>query len=119
MNDKWQDILQKNGQISEQKLMDYLEGRLSPDESHEVEKLMVDSGFIDDAVEGLSEMKDKQKIAGILHDLNGQLNKKISQKAKKNKLLIPDQLTLTVATTITVLLLIVIAYVIYRMYHSS
>ncbi len=119
MNDKWHDILQKTGQISEQKLMDYLEGRLSPEESHEVEKLMVDSGFIDDAVEGLSEMKDKQKIAIILQELNGQLTKKVRQKSKKNKLLLPDQFTLTIATTVTILLLVVIAYVIYRMYHSS
>ena len=119
MNDKWQDILQKTGQISEQKLMDYLQGRLSPEESHEVEKLMVDSGFIDDAVEGLSEMKDKQKIAVILQELNGHLNSKIKQKSKKNKLIIPDQLTLTIATTVTVLLLIVMAYVIYRMYHTG
>jgi hypothetical protein len=119
MNDKWHDILQKTGQISEQKLMDYLEGKLSPGEAHEVEKLMADSGFLDDAVEGLSEMKDKQKIATILQELNGQLNTRIKQKTRKNKLLIPDQLTLTVATTVTLLLLIVIAYVIYRMYHSS
>jgi len=119
MNDKWQDILQKTGQISEQKLMDYLEGRLTPEESHEVEKLMVDSGFIDDAVEGLSEMKDKQKIAVILQELNGQLKTRIRQKTKRNKLLIPDQLTLAVVTTVTVLFLIIIAYVIYRMYHSS
>jgi CHASE3 domain sensor protein len=119
MNDKWQDILQKTGQISEQKLMDYLEGRLTPEESHEVEKLMADSGFIDDAVEGLSEMKDKQKIAVILQELNGQLKTRIRQKTKRNKLLLPDQLTLAVVTTVTVLFLIIIAYVIYRMYHSS
>jgi len=67
----------------------------------------------------LSEMKDKQKIASILQELNGHLNTKVKQKSKKNKLLIPDQLTLTIATTITILLLIVIGYVIYRMYHTS
>ncbi len=119
MNDKWLDILQKSGHISEQKLMDYLQGKLSPEESHDVEKLMIDSGFINDAVEGLSEMKDKQKIATILQELNGQLTKKIHPKSRKNSLFIPDQLTLAVATTVTVLLLIIIAYVIYRMYHSS
>ena len=119
MNDKWHDILNKSGQITEQKLMDYLEGRLSPDDAHEVEKLMVDSGFLDDAVEGLSQMKDKQKIAGILQELNGQLKTKTRLKKKKNLLIIPDQLTPAVASTITVLLLIVIAYVIYRMYHTS
>jgi len=119
MNDKWHDILNKSGQITEQKLMDYLEGRLSPDDAHEVEKLMVDSGFLDDAVEGLSQMKDKQKIAGILQELNGHLKTRTKPKKKKNLLIIPDQLTLAVATTITVLLLIVIAYVIYRMYHTS
>lgn len=119
MNDKWHDILNQSGHINEQKLMDYLQGKLSPEESHDVEKLMVDSGFINDAVEGLSEIKDKQKIATILLEINGHLSKKIHRDTKKNKLMIPDQFTLTIAATVTVLLLIVIAYVIYRMYHNT
>ena len=62
MSENWLDILSKNSNIDQQKLLDYLEGKLSEEERHEVEKLMADSDFINDAVEGLENMKDKQKI---------------------------------------------------------
>ncbi len=119
MNDKWNDIISNpSDHIDEQMLMDYLEGKLSPEEKHRVELMMAESGFIDDAVDGLSGMKDKQKIATILHELNGQLHSKTAKNRKKYNLLIPDQQTLTIATLVTILLLVVIGFVIYKMMQS-
>jgi hypothetical protein len=116
MKDKWNDIVnQPSEQINEKMLMDYLEGNLSPEEKRKVELIMSESGFVDDAVEGLASMKDKQKIATILHELNSQLHQKTKKKATKYNVLIPDQQTLTIASIITVLLLAVIAFVIYKM----
>ncbi|HLO82396.1 MAG TPA: hypothetical protein VK166_15635 [Chitinophagaceae bacterium] len=116
MNDKWNDIINDpSDHIDEQMLMDYLEGKLSPDEKHRVELMMAESGFIDDAVDGLSGMKDKQKIATILHELNSQLHSKTAKKRKKYNLLIPDQQTLTIASLVTILLLVVVGFVIYKM----
>ena len=37
-----------------------VEGKLSDKEKHEVESVLADSAFMDDAAEGLAEMKDKQ-----------------------------------------------------------
>jgi uncharacterized membrane protein YvbJ len=47
--------------------------------------------------------------------LNAQLHTKTSQKRKKYNQLIPDQQTLTIASIVTILLLVVIAFVIYKM----
>jgi hypothetical protein len=116
MNDKWNDIINDPpDHIDEQMLMDYLEGRLTPEERHKVEIMMAESGFIDDALEGLSGMKDKQKIAIILQDLNSQLHHRTTKKRKKFNLLIPDQQTLTIASIVTILILVVMAFVIYKM----
>lgn len=119
MNDKWNDIVNDSfEQIDEKMLMDYLEGRLSPEEKRRVELMMSESGFIDDAVDGLSGMKDKQKIATILQELNSQLHRKTAKKPRKFNVLIPDQQTLTIAAIVTVLLLVIIAFVIYKMMQS-
>lgn len=119
MNHNWNDIINDpSDHIDEQMLMDYLEGRLTPEEKHRVEIMMAESGFIDDAVDGLSGMKDKQKIATILHELNAQLQNKTSKRKKKYNLLIPDQQTLTIASIVTILILAVMAFVIYKMMQS-
>jgi hypothetical protein len=119
MNHNWNDIINEHSDhIDEQMLMDYLEGRLTPEEKHRVEIIMAESGFIDDAVEGLSGMKDKQKIATILQELNTQLHNKTSTRKKKYNLLIPDQQTLTIASIVTILILVVMAFVIYKMMQS-
>jgi anti-sigma factor RsiW len=44
------------GQLPEDKLMAYLEGRLSPEEQHEVEEWLADEGMESDAMEGLKEL---------------------------------------------------------------
>ena len=119
MTDKWKDILTQKSALDPQKLMDYLEGKLSDKEKHEVESVLADSAFMDDAAEGLNEMKDKQKIASILFELNSQLHKKTQQRRKlqfSNRLPFPGWL---IFTTITIILLIVLAYIIFRMYTTA
>lgn len=119
MNGNLQDIMNStSGRVTEQQLMDYLEGKLPPEQAHEVEKMMADSGFLDDAVEGLSHMKDKQRIATILHELNSKLHAKTRKQKSKHAHLLPDQQTLSIVALLTVLLLAVLAYVIFRMYQS-
>jgi anti-sigma factor RsiW len=119
MTDKWKDILSQKSSVDPQKLMDYLEGKLSDKEKHEVESVLADSAFMDDAAEGLAEMKDKQKIASILFELNSQLHKKTQQRRKlqfSNRRPFPGWL---IFATVTIILLVVLAYIIYRMYTTA
>ena len=58
MNDELLNILSNsNKDIDNQKLMDYLSGKLSADEKHDFEKALVDSEMMNDAVEGLEKIK--------------------------------------------------------------
>jgi hypothetical protein len=107
-----------SGDLNEQTLMDYLQGRLNAEQAHMVEKKMVESGFLNDAVEGLTDMKDKQRIAAILQELNGKLQTKTEKKKERFSPLIPDQQTLTIVSLITILLLIILSFVIYKMSRS-
>lgn len=119
MSEKWLEILSHHSHVDQQKLLDYLEGKLSEEEKHEVEKLMADSDFINEAMEGLENMRDKQKIASVLHELNSNLSKRIHQRRnRKLKNRFPD-LTLAIAATVTILLLIFLAFIIYKMYTTK
>jgi len=104
--------------VYEQQLMDYLEGRLSPEQAHDMEKMMADSGFLDDAVEGLSLMKDRKELSGILRDLNSRLQGKVRKQKQKQRADLPGTLTVTIIALLTVLALVTLAYIIFRMYPS-
>lgn len=114
MKAQWQDILAGQSSLDPQKLLDYLEGKLSDADKHAVEAMLADSAFMDDAMEGLDQVKDKQKIAAILQELNGQLRK---QAQSRNRLRsrpagFPGWLLFSV---VTIVLLIVLAFIIYKM----
>jgi hypothetical protein len=116
MNDKSRDIMHSSsGHVDEQKLMDYLEGKLSREQVYEVEQMMTESGFLNEAMEGLSDMKDKQRIATILHELNSKLQVKTQKQKRKDQPLFPNQQTLTLVVLITILLLVILGFVIYKM----
>jgi anti-sigma factor RsiW len=87
MNSDLLNILSNSGKdIDNQQLMDYLAGKLSAEQKHEVEKRMAENEFMNDALEGLEAVKDKRDINLFVEQLNRDLQKKLQQKkAKKQK----------------------------------
>jgi len=69
--------------ISHQKLMNYLEGKLSPEEMHEVEKEMLDSGMTSDAIEGLQSVSDTGKLRNYEKDLQRKLKQQLQKRDKR------------------------------------
>lgn len=69
-----------NKDIDNQLLMDYVAGKLSDSKKHEVEKLMAESGFINDAMEGLENTTDPKDLSLTIDQLNRDLHKKLSQR---------------------------------------
>jgi anti-sigma factor RsiW len=115
MKQPWDDILNADATIDPQKLLDYLEGRLDDKEKHAVEAMLADSPFLDDALEGLGNMKDKQKIAAILQELNHHLRHNAQSRNRRGgtkKLSFPGWLLFA---TVTIILLAVIGFIIYKM----
>lgn len=84
MSGNLKDILSNlNPGIDQETLLLYLQGKLSAEQQHEIEKQMLQDDFEADAMEGLSGIDDKEKIRLMVDQLNHDLRKKTT--AKKNK----------------------------------
>ena len=109
MSKQLKDILSNaNKDITEQELLNYLANKLTDDERYILEKNMANDAFINDAVEGLQEIRSKDKLALYVEQLNNDLHKKINLKKKRrNKLKWKDQPHNYIAIIIILTLLIV------------
>lgn len=115
MEDKLSDILSNsNKDIDNQKLMDYLSGKLTGEEKHDVEKQMADSEFVNDAVEGLEALKNKKDLDLFVAQLNTDLHRQLDKKKKRKlKRALKSQPWLYLAIVL-LLLLTVIGYIVIR-----
>jgi hypothetical protein len=117
MSDDLKDILSNlNPDIDQETLLRYLQGTLSAEKQHEVEKKIMDHEFEADAVEGLEQFQDKKKIQDMVLQLNRDLKKKTE---KKNKYKNARKAALdpwVILAIILVLVLVVISYFIIRRY---
>ncbi|MEO5782061.1 MAG: hypothetical protein ABIQ07_02255 [Ginsengibacter sp.] len=120
MNNELKNILyNSNKDIDNQKLMDYLSGKLSAEEKHEIEKQMADSDFVNDAVEGLEDVKNKKDLSLFVEQLNTNLHKQLDKKKKrKQKRALKDQPWLHLAVII-LLLLIIICFIVIKKHLDS
>lgn len=103
----------QQGNLPEDKLMAYLEGRLSPQEQREVEALLGDDGPESDALEGLNELG-----ANEAKQLSTRINYKLQHDLRTNKYrskkLYGDNKWAWLAVLI-VLLLCVLGYVVIKL----
>ena len=92
MSDDLLNILSNsNKDIDNQKLMDYLSDKLSAQDKHAFEEEMIDSDFMNDAVEGLEIFKKKTDINEYSIQLNKNLRKNIeTKKFRRSKRKIKD-----------------------------
>lgn len=115
MNEDLKNILSNsNKDIDNQKLMDYISGKLSGPEKHEMEKLLLESDFMDDAVQGLEQFKNKKDLAGFVEQLNANLHKQLDKKnRRKAKRKLKDQSWVYLAV-ILILLLVIVSYLVIK-----
>ena len=115
MDDKLLNILSNsNKDIDNQKLMDYLSAKLSAEEKHEIEKQMADSDFVNDAVEGLEDVKNKKDLSFFVEQINADLHKQLEKKkTRKQKRRLKDQPWIYLAIVL-LLLLIIICFIVIK-----
>src|SRR5579872_4439919 len=82
-NDLLNILSNSNKDIDNQQLMDYLSGKLSGREQHEIEQSMADNDFMNDAVEGLQHFGDKKDIQDYVVQLNADLQKNLQKKKQR------------------------------------
>lgn len=84
MNKDLLDILSNsNKDIDNQQLMDYLSGKLSGEAAHEVERSMADNEFLNDAIEGLQQLKGKKNMQAYVDELNAAMHKSLEKKKER------------------------------------
>jgi anti-sigma factor RsiW len=71
--------------IDEDQLLAYIEGRLSPADQHALEEVLDADPFLNDAVEGLAEVKDKEHLKQITTQINLQLRRQIKSRKQKRR----------------------------------
>ncbi len=103
--------------FTEEDYLHYLNQELSPEEAHLIEKEMLEDGFVNDAMEGLSAIKSKEAIEASVENLNRQLNKIVQTRIdKKRKRKLPSNQWAIIAVGITLVLIIITFYIIH-LYH--
>lgn len=114
MSNELKDILSNlNGNVEQEKLLQYLNKKLSPGESHELEKQLMDDDFANDAIEGLEQLKDKAGLTKQIDELNASLRKQVSKrKNRKEKRAIPSQYWTYIAICLLLILLVAAFFVI-------
>ena len=117
MEEKFKDILSNlSTEIDQETLLLYLQGKLSHDKKHEIEKQIMQHEFNEDAAEGLSEFKDKEQLIYLVEMLNRDLKKKTAiKKQRREKMKIKDQPWLYISILILIILLAMAYIFIHRM----
>ena len=102
--------------IEQETLLLYLQNKLPAEKLHDIEKAMANSEFTRDALEGLSQMRDKEKITRMVDSLNRDLKKKVEKKKLfREKLRIKSEPWFYFAIIIFIILIVLCYLLIYRM----
>jgi uncharacterized membrane protein YvbJ len=92
--------------------MDYISGKLSGKDKHEVEKWIVDNHFENEALDGLQIVKDKKNLEAYVNQLNKELNQYLQQKKQRRDRKKIKEIPWPYVAIVLVLLLVIIAYVV-------
>jgi anti-sigma factor RsiW len=112
MHDNLLNILSdSNKDIDNQKLMDYISGKLSGEQKHEVEKWMADNPLVSEAIEGLQQTSSENSAKAV-EQINKQLRIHLQQrKRKKESRFIPVNMWTYVAIVLILLIIVVAVFV--------
>lgn len=115
MSDNLKDILSNlNKGTDQEKLLAYLQKQLADKEAHDIEQQMSDDPFMNDAVEGLEDFKNKKDLSLYVQQLNKDLKKQTKKKflkKQKRKLANHPWMFFTIVLLLT---LAIIGYVIIK-----
>src|SRR5258708_13773315 len=107
-------LANSNKDIDNQQLMDYLSGKLSAEELHEVERSMADNEFLNDAVEGLQQMSNKKDMQAYVDELNATMQKTLEKKKQRRLKRRLKEDPWGLLAVILVITLCILAYIIIR-----
>jgi hypothetical protein len=117
MSENLKDILSNlNPEVDQETLLLYLQGKLTAEQQHEVEKKMLEDDFESDAMEGLEKIKDKKQLSFLVEQLQRDLKKKTEKKKRFREKL---QLKLDPWLIILIVLILLLVIISYILIHKS
>ncbi|MDQ6608651.1 MAG: hypothetical protein M3Y85_02395 [Bacteroidota bacterium] len=116
MNENLKDILSNlHSEVDQETLLNYLQGKLSTGEQHELEKNLLNDDFETDALEGLEGFKDKRNIQSLIAQLNGDLKKKTKKKSWRLRPEVKLEPWLLIAIILILLIAVLGYFIIHKM----
>ena len=120
MQENLKDILSHlSTEVDQETLLLYLQGKLSAEQQHEVEKKLMNSDFASDAAEGLQGFKDQQRLELLVKQLNRDLRSKTDKKKAYRERRIIKLDPWIIITLIVILVLVVISFFILQKYSAA
>ena len=113
-NDLLNILSNSNKDIDNQKLMDYLSGKLHDQEKNEVERWIASNDFSEEAMEGLQQFKDPQALQAYVSILHKHLQSQLQQKRENRKRRKIKEAPWLYLSAFLILLLAIIAYLIIK-----
>lgn len=103
------DILSDNsGEYSKEKLLQYLNKELPPEEMRTIEKALLDSPMLNDALEGLQEIQQNKRLPEIEKEIDNRLQQYLNKrKARKSRHSISDMSWIYITIIIIIVLLLI------------
>ena len=108
-------LANSNKDIDNQQLMDYLSGKLSGEALHELEKSMAGDEFLNDAVEGLQQVGNRQQMESYVEELNAAMQKSLDKKKQRRLRRRFKEEPWTYVAIIVVIVLCVLGYIVIRL----
>ncbi|PWT70395.1 MAG: hypothetical protein C5B59_20725 [Bacteroidetes bacterium] len=115
-NELFNILSNSNREVDNQKLMDYLSGKLAGHDKEEMENWIASSKLMQDAVEGLGKMPDKAKLQGYVDQLNKQLHQHLQDKKLRRERKRLKEYPWIYLTIVLILLICVLGWFIVRQY---
>lgn len=118
-NDLLDILSSKTSAITSEQLINYLSGTLDNNEKHELEKLLLNSGIENEALEGLQMIASREKLSQYESEINKALREKLLQKKKKRRSKFTVQLSFLVILTVALLVLITLVWLLIHLSQTS
>jgi hypothetical protein len=113
MKDNLKDILAHlNKDVDQETLLLYLQGKLSNEQQHEVEKHLLDNEFASEAVEGLGQVSSGNEVSKVVEELNKNLRIKTIRKKKPRRIAELKEDKWLWISVLILLMLVLICYII-------
>jgi len=114
MSDLFNILSNSNKDIDNQKLMDYLSGKLAGRDKDEFEQQIADNELLTDAVEGLQKIKDKSALQSYVNQLNQELHRHLESKKIRRETKKIREYPWIYLTIVLILIISIVGYLIIR-----